>query len=274
MISLVPLARNKEARKGLFSYALAWFGGQEIPGLQGLVVGQSNGMDSSLLIRHQRARLEASTNQSKRNEESTMKIMRIGIDLAKTVFQIHGVDAHEHPVCRRQLRRHQLLEFFQKLEPCLIGMEACAGAHHWARQLQAMGHTVKLIAPQFVKAYVRGNKNDANDAEAICEAVSRPGMRFVPIKTIEQQDLQALHRIRTELIHQRTAKVNQIRGLLAEYGIVIAVTVKQLRKALPLILEDAENGLSARFRHLLDGLRADLVYLDEQIAIVDQDMVR
>jgi len=120
-----------------------------------------------------------------------MKIMRIGIDLAKNVFQIHGVDAHEHPVCRRQLRRHQLLAFFQKLEPCLIGMEACAGAHHWARQLQAMGHTVRLIAPQFVKAYVKGNKNDANDAEAICEAVSRPGMRFVPIKTIEQQDLQA-----------------------------------------------------------------------------------
>lgn len=201
-----------------------------------------------------------------------MKIMRIGIDLAKNVFQIHGVDTHEHPVCRRQLRRHQLLEFFQKLDPCLIGMEACAGAHHWARQLQAMGHTVKLIAPQFVKAYVKGNKNDANDAEAICEAVSRPGMRFVPIKTVEQQDLQALHRIRTELIHQRTAKVNQIRGLLAEYGIVIAVTVKQLRNALPLILEDAENGLSARFRHLLDGLREDLVYLDEQIAIVDQDM--
>lgn len=203
-----------------------------------------------------------------------MKIMRIGIDLAKNVFQIHGVDTHEHPVCRRQLRRHQLLEFLQKLEPCLIGMEACAGAHHWARQLQAMGHEVRLIAPQFVKAYVKGNKNDANDAEAICEAVSRPGMRFVPIKTIEQQDLQALHRIRTELIHQRTAKVNQIRGLLAEYGIVIAVTVKQLRKALPLILEGAENGLSVRFRHLLDGLREDLVYLDEQIAIVDQDMVR
>lgn len=188
-----------------------------------------------------------------------MKIMRIGVDLAKNVFQIHGVDANEHPVCRRQLRRNQLLAFYEKLAPCLIGMEACGGAHHWARQLQAMGHTVRLIAPQFVKPYIKGNKNDVNDAEAIYEAVSRPSMRFVPIKTIEQQDLQALHRIRTELIHQRTAKVNQIRGLLTEYGIVIAVTVKQLRKALPVILEDAENRLSARFRHMLDGLREDLV---------------
>lgn len=203
-----------------------------------------------------------------------MKIMRIGIDLAKTVFQIHGVDTRETPVCRRQLRRNQLLEFFATLEPCLIGMEACASAHHWARKLQAMGHIVKLIAPQFVKPYVKGNKNDANDAEAICEAVGRPSMRFVPIKSIEQQDLQALHRIRSELVQQRTAKVNQIRGLLGEYGIVIGQRVASLRKALPDILEDAENGLTAYFRTLLDGLRADLVYLDEQISILDQDMQR
>jgi transposase len=203
-----------------------------------------------------------------------MKIMRIGIDLAKQVFQIHGVDVHEKPVCRKQLRRNQMAEFFHKLEPCLIGMEACASSHYWARTLQAMGHTVKLIAPQFVKPYVKTNKNDANDAEAICEALSRPTMRFVPIKTVEQQDLQALHRIRTELIHQRTAKVNQTRGLLGEYGIVVAPRVNQLRKALPEILEDAENGLTARFRILLDGLRADLVYLDEQIAILDQEMQR
>ena len=203
-----------------------------------------------------------------------MKIMRIGIDLAKQVFQIHGVDAQEKTVCRKQLRRNQMAEFFHKLEPCLIGMEACASAHYWARTLQAMGHTVKLIAPQFVKPYVKTNKNDANDAEAICEAMSRPTMRFVPIKTVEQQDLQALHRIRTELIHQRTAKVNQTRGLLGEYGIVVAPRVNQLRKALPEILEDAENGLTARFRILLDGLRADLVYLDEQIAILDQEMQR
>ena len=147
-----------------------------------------------------------------------MKVTRIGIDLAKSVFQIHGVDRSEHTVLTRQLKRSQMHAFFQSLEPCLIGMEACASAHHWARTLAAMGHTVKLIAPQFVKPYVKGNKNDANDAEAICEAVARPNMRFVPIKTVEQQGIQALHRIRSELVHQRTAKVNQIRGLLAEYG--------------------------------------------------------
>lgn len=203
-----------------------------------------------------------------------MKMVRIGIDLAKNVFQIHGVDANEQVVCTRQVRRPQLLDFFKKLSPCLVGMEACAGAHHWARQLQVMGHTVRLIAPQFVKPYVKGNKNDANDAAAICEAVGRPSMRCVPIKSIERQDLQALHRIRSELIHQRTAKVNQIRGLLGEYGIVVAQRVTALRKALPEILEDATNGLTAYFRTLLDGLRADLVYLDEQIAILDQDMQR
>jgi transposase len=198
-----------------------------------------------------------------------MKITRIGIDLAKNVFQIHGVDHCERVVLTRQLRRNQMIEFFQKLEPCLIGMEACASAHHWARTLAAMGHTVKLIAPQFVKPYVKGNKNDANDAEAICEAVGRPHMRFVPVKTVEQQNIQALHRIRSELIHQRTAKVNQIRGLLAEYGITVGKGVSCLRHQLPNILEDAENGLMTQFRVQLMGLREDLVYLDERIKAQD-----
>lgn len=199
-----------------------------------------------------------------------MKVTRIGIDLAKNVFQIHGVDRTEKKVLARQLRRNQMSGFFQALEPCLIGLEACASAHHWARTLGAMGHTVKLIAPQFVKPYVRGNKNDANDAEAICEAVGRPNMRFVPIKSVEQQDIQALHRIRSELVHQRTAKVNQIRGLLSEYGLSIGQGVSQLRRALPLILEDAENGLMSSFRGLLMGLGEDLVYLDERIKRQDQ----
>lgn len=199
-----------------------------------------------------------------------MKVTRIGIDLAKNVFQIHGVDRSEHTVLTRQLRRNQMVEFFQKLQPCLIGMEACASAHHWARALAAMGHTVKLIAPQFVKAYLKGNKNDANDAEAICEAVGRPTMRFVPIKTVEQQNIQALHRIRSELVHQRTAKVNQIRGLLGEYGLTVSQGVSNLRRALPDMLEDAENGLMMDFRVLLMGLREDLVYLDERIKAQDQ----
>lgn len=198
-----------------------------------------------------------------------MKIMRIGLDLAKNVFQVHGVDMQGKKVLGRQLKRSQMMGFFQQLSPCLIGMEACASSHYWARTLAAMGHEVKLIAPQFVKPYVKGNKNDANDAEAICEAVSRPNMRFVPVKTIEQQDIQALHRIRSELVHQRTAKVNQIRGLLGEYGITVAQRITALRKKLPEILEDAENGLTVGFRLLLDGLREDLVNLDERIATMD-----
>ena len=198
-----------------------------------------------------------------------MKIMRIGLDLAKNVFHVHGVDIQGKKVLGRQLKRSQMMEFFQKLSPCLIGMEACASSHYWARTLAVMGHDVKLIAPQFVKPYVKGNKNDANDAEAICEAVSRPNMRFVPVKTIEQQDIQALHRIRSELVHQRTAKVNQIRGLLGEYGITVEQRVTALRKRLPEILEDAENGLTVDFRALLDGLREDLVNLDGRITTLD-----
>jgi transposase len=193
-----------------------------------------------------------------------MNIKRVGIDLAKQVFQLHGVDCQDKVVLRRQLRRNQLLSFFATLPPCLIGMEACGGAHYWARELQKLGHTVKLMAPQFVKPYVKNNKNDANDAEAICEAVGRPTMRFVSVKTIAQQDLQAIHRIRSELVRQRTAKANQIRGLLAEYGIVVGRQVATLRRALPEVLENAENGLSFDFRALLDDLRQDLIRLDER----------
>jgi transposase len=199
-----------------------------------------------------------------------MNIKRIGIDLAKQVFQVHGVDGQEKPVLRKQLRRTQMLGFFQKLPPCLIGMEACGSAHYWARELQKLGHTVKLMAPQFVKPYVKSNKNDANDAEAICEAVARPTMRFVAVKTLAQQDIQAVHRIRSELIQQRTAKVNQIRGLLAEYGIVVGRRVEVLRNALPELLEDAENSLTADFRVLLDGLKQDLITLDERVDELDK----
>ncbi len=199
-----------------------------------------------------------------------MNIKRIGIDLAKQVFQVHGVDGQEKVVLRKQLRRVQLLDYFKKLPPCLIGMEACGGAHYWARELQKLGHTVKLMAPQFVKPYVKSNKNDANDAEAICEAVARPNMRFVAIKTIAQQDIQALHRIRSEQVKQRTAKVNQIRGLLAEYGIVVGRRVDVLRNALPQLLEETENGLTADFKVLLDGLRQDLVTLDERVDDLDK----
>jgi transposase len=203
-----------------------------------------------------------------------MEIIRVGVDLAKNVFQLHGVDRHENPVWKRSLRRGQwLLELQRRVRPGTeIGMEACAGAHHWGRRLEALGYRVKLIAPQFVKPYVKSNKSDRNDAEAICEAMSRPSMRFVELKSIEQQDIQAVHRVRAELIKQRTGKVNQIRGLAGEYGLVAAAQVSHLRKAVPQWLEDASNGLSARFRRLLAGLAEDLRGLDQRIEAVDQEI--
>lgn len=161
----------------------------------------------------------------------------------------------------------------EKIEPGgEIGMESCGGAHHWARQLQARGFQVRLIAPQFVKPYVKSNKNDANDAEAICEAMSRPSMRFVAIKTIEQQDIQATHRIRAGLIEQRTAKANQIRGLVAEYGLVAPKELLMLRRAIPCWLEDADNGLTVRLRRLLNGLWGGLRALDERVGELDSEI--
>ncbi|MHC8381840.1 IS110 family RNA-guided transposase [Pseudomonas sp. LB3P14] len=203
-----------------------------------------------------------------------MKLMRIGVDLAKNVFQIHGVDRNEQPVWRQRLSRDRWLQtVLKKIEPgCEIGMESCGGAHHWARQLQARGFRVRLIAPQFVKPYVKSNKNDANDAEAICEAMSRPSMRFVAVKTIEQQDIQATHRIRAGLIEQRTAKANQIRGLIAEYGLVAPKELLMLRRAIPCWLKDADNGLTARFRRLLNGLWDDLRALDERVSELDGEI--
>ena len=147
-----------------------------------------------------------------------MNITQVGIDLAKINFQVHGVDARGNPLLRKQLKRSQVATFFAQLAPCLVGMEACGGSHFWARKLMEFGHTVKLIAPQFVKPYVKSNKNDAADAEAICEAVGRPNMRFVPIKNTEQQALLGLHRARQGFVIARTAQANQIRGLLAEFG--------------------------------------------------------
>jgi transposase len=163
-----------------------------------------------------------------KKREEIMNIARIGVDLAKQVFQIHGVDRMEQVLVRRQLRRSQMLDYFSKLTPCLIGMEACGSAHYWARELSKLGHEVRLMAPQFVKPYVKSGKNDANDAEAICEAVSRSNMRFVAIKTIGQQVIQAKHRIRARLIKSRTALSNEIRGLLAEFGIVVATSIGRL----------------------------------------------
>ena len=198
-----------------------------------------------------------------------MTIARVGVDLAKLVFQVHGVNRAEKVQQRKQLRRSQMLGYFGKLEPCLIGMEACSSAHYWARELSKLGHDIRLMAPQFVKPYVKSGKNDANDAEAICEAVGRPSMRFVAIKTVEQQVIQAEHRIRSRLVKSRTALTNEIRGFLAEFGVIVAKSLGPLRRALPELLEDAENGLPGDFRVLLMGLSEELRALDERIAAFD-----
>ncbi len=203
-----------------------------------------------------------------------MKLSRIGIDLAKNVFQLHGVDRHGKTVWKRRLPRSKWLKALSdQAEPgCEIGMEACGGAHHWARELQSRGYTVKLIPPQFVKPYVKSSKNDANDAEAIVEAMSRPNMRFVTVKSVAQQDIQATHRIRAELKGQRNAKANQIRGLVAEYGLVAPLTLGALRTAIPCWLEDADNGLTDYFRALLHSLQADLTGLDERVLDLDRQI--
>lgn len=201
-----------------------------------------------------------------------MKITTVGIDLAKNVFQVHGVDERGKVVLRKQLKRDQVLPFFTNLGPCLIGMEACGGAHHWARKLQTLGHTVKLMAPQFVRPYVKSNKHDAADAEAICEAVTRPTMRFVPVKTGAQQGILAVHRARQGFVKARTAQANQIRGLLSELGIVIPKGLAHIAKRVPEILEDAENGLSDPFRRLLARLWQHLQELHRQVAELEHEI--
>ena len=198
------------------------------------------------------------------------EITTVGLDLAKHTFHVIGCDVHGKEVKRKMLNRAQVMAYFVNLPPCLIGMEACASAHYWARKLQALGHEVRLIPPQHVKAYVRGNKNDYNDARAIAEAARRPNMRFVAVKTVEQQDVQALHRLREARVAERTALCNQIRGLLAEYGIALTLGVSVLRKRLPELLEDAENGLSDFFRSLLADGYQQLQEIDLHIDFFSQ----
>ena len=204
-----------------------------------------------------------------------MKLTRVGVDLAKNVFQVHGVDRAERAIwCKRLKRNHWIEEIEQNVEPGTeIGMEACGSSQHWGRVLQSKGYVVRLIAPQFVKPYVKTNKHDAADAEAICEAMSRPNMRFVGVKTIEQQDMQAVHRVRSSLIKERTAKANQIRGFMYERGLVAPRELFALRRALPGWLEDASNGLTPQFRALLSGLYEDLRRLDERVNELDEELL-
>lgn len=195
-------------------------------------------------------------------------VTRLGIDVAKHVFQLHGVDERGHTVLRRRVSRSQLRAVVAQLPACLVGLEACGSAHYWARELRALGHDVRLIAPQFVTPYRTKDKNDGNDAEAICEAVGRPHMRFVPVKDVVQQAILTVHRARQLLVAERTALVNQTRGLLAEYGLIVPAGIGALRRALPERLELPEIPTLARevFVDLADRLRA----VDERIAAYDR----
>lgn len=197
------------------------------------------------------------------------RITVIGIDLAKRSFHLCGMDAQGRRVFSKQVSRAKLAQELANRPPCRVAMEACGSAHYWARRFQSYGHEVKLIAPQFVKPFVKSNKNDAADAEAIAEAAQRPTMRFVPIKSVEQQDLQAIHRLRSQAVAQRTAQVNQIRGLLAEYGVIIPQGRAHVGPCLAEILENAENGLSALFRASLQGLADERRHLDARVAAYD-----
>ena len=191
-----------------------------------------------------------------------MTLAILGIDLAKSVFHLHGADARGHTVLRKRLSRSQLPSFLANLPRCIVAMEACGSAHYWGRQIAHLGHTVRLINPQFVKAFVKSNKNDRNDAEAICEAAARPSMRFVPVKSLEQQKTQQLHRARAQLIKNLCSLANQMRGFLTEHGIIVAKGFSPLRRALPELLEQPE--MNPLFRELLGEMAERFRLLEER----------
>lgn len=203
-----------------------------------------------------------------------MKITTIGLDLAKQVFQVHGVDAHGHTVLVKQVKREQMHTFFANLPPCRIGMESCASAHYWGRELTGLGHDVRLMAAQFVKPYVKSNKNDAADAQAICEAVGRPTMRYVAIKSVEQQTVLSIHRARDGLVRARSALANQIRGLLAEFGLVMPIGVSALRHQTPALLDEARDRLPLPFVHLIEELLAHMDEQDRHIQVFERQIVQ
>jgi transposase len=201
-----------------------------------------------------------------------MNITTLGIDLAKHTFSLHGMDRHGKTVLRKTVSRAKLLPFLAQLPPCLIGMEACSGAHHWGREGMKLGHQVGIMASRFVAPYRKGGKNDGNDAGAICEAVARPSMRFVPVKSTEQQAILCLHRVRSGLIKERTALINQLRGLLAEFGLIMPKGRYSAQHHIPDILEDAENGLPVLARRLLHDIYRRLNVLNEHVLAYDREL--
>jgi transposase len=199
-----------------------------------------------------------------------MQITTIGLDLAKSVFQVHGVDGAGNVVVTKQLRRGQLLGFFEKLQPCVVGMEACATAHHWGRELTKLGHIVRLMPASYVKAYVKRNKNDAADAAAICEAVTRPSMRFVAIKSADQQASLMLHRTRDLLVRQRTQLINAMRAHLAELGMVAAQGRDGVKELIAIVMDEGNDRLPSAMREALRTLVAQLAALQEQIGVLER----
>ena len=198
------------------------------------------------------------------------EVTTIGVDLAKNVFQIHGVDMSGTTVIRKQLRRRQVLALFEKQPPCLVGMEACATAHHWAREITALSHEVKLMPPRYVKPYVKRNKNDAADAEGICEAVTRPTMRFVAVKSAEQQSVLMLHRTRELMVRQRTMLVNAIRAHLAEFGVVSRVGLPHVKELLAVIADKGDDRIPTLARMCLKGLARQLLSLEREIVAAEK----
>lgn len=199
------------------------------------------------------------------------KVTAIGLDLAKSSFQVHGADEDGRAVMRKTLRRAQVAEFFAQLSPCVVGMEACGSSHYWARLLREMGHEVRLIAPQYVKPFVKRNKTDAADAEAICEAIGRPGMRFVPMKTMEQQAILSVHRVRQGFVRARTAIVNQIRGLLAEFGVVVPKGIENVPRLRAAMID---QDLPGTFRQLVDLQLHHLCELQDRIDELERQINR
>lgn len=199
-----------------------------------------------------------------------MKITTIGLDVAKHMFQVHGVDDGGVVVVRKRLRRSQVLSFFARLAPCLVGMEACSTSHHWARELRTLGHEVRLMPPQYVRAYVKRNKNDSADAEAICEAVTRPSMRFVPVKTVDQQAVLVMHRARDLLVRQRTMLINALRAHMAEFGVITAQGTNKIINLEAVLLDETEERIPEMARGVLIVLVGQLTDLNRRIDDIER----